>query len=194
MEAIADKLKGMSDDVARKYLDDLEEAVKSIRKGELPKATNQRLKELADEFLESIPRMKDKKGAVCAIQFKGEVFYGRSFKGFNKGKFPDLHPILDKWIKNKWLEMEKGIVSEVIHHGKCAEVDALNQLLYSLENQFGKLNLDKAKNLLNKNAISKALDVNKDINRHGIFKEACKSCNPMLEYFNIIEDLTELKI
>lgn len=38
-------------------------------------------------------------GAVCAIQYKGEVFYGRSFKGFNKGEFPDLHPILDKWIK-----------------------------------------------------------------------------------------------
>lgn len=96
--------------------------------------------------------------------------------------------------KKKWLEMEKGVVSEVIHHGKCAEVDALNQLLYSLENQFGKLNLDKVKNLLNNNAISKALDVNKNIKQHGEFKEACKSCNPMLEYFNIIEDLTELKI
>ncbi len=194
VEAIAKKLKGMSDDVAEKYLDDLEEAIKIIRKGELPKATNQRLKIFANEFLESIPRMKDRKGAVCAIQYKGEVFYGRSFKGLERGVFPDLHPLLDAWVRKRWKEMELGKVTRLWQHGKCAEVDALNQLLYSLENQFGKLNLDKVKNLLDKNAISKALDVSKNIKLHGEFKEACKSCNPMLEYFNIIEDLTELKI
>ena len=91
------------------------------------------------------------------------------------------------------MEMEKGIVMEVGWHGKCAEVDALNQLLYSLEKKYGKLNIDKVKQLLEGNTISKAFDVNKDVNIHGGFKKACDSCNPMLKHFKIIEDLTELK-
>lgn len=193
VDEIAKTLKGMSDDAAEKYLDELAESIKSIKEGKLPSKANKKLKELADEFLASIPKSRDKKGAVCAIQYKGEVFYGRSFKGLNRGQFPDLHPLLDLWIKKRWKEMELGKVDRLWQHGKCAEVDALNQLFYNLEKKYGKLNPDKVKELLEGNTISKALDINKDTNIHGRFKEACKSCNPMLEHFGIIEDLTELK-
>ncbi len=80
-----------------------------------------------------------------------------------------------------------------MQHGKCVEVDALNQLLNTLENRYGKLSLEKVKKLLDKNSISKALEIHKKPEIHGNFKEACNSCDPMLEYFKIIEDLTELK-
>jgi hypothetical protein len=186
------KLKDKSDDFVKKYLDDLEEAMIAIKHKKLPRKTNIKLKSFADEVINSITRSRDKKGAVCAIQFKGEVFLGRSFKGYGRGKFPELHPLLDDWVKKRWKLIEDGKVLFNGQHGKCAEVDALNKLLLVLEKNYGKLTLEKVKRILGGNTISKALEINKKVEIHGKFKEACKSCNPMLKEFNIIEDLTEL--
>ncbi|MCO6161665.1 hypothetical protein [Flavobacterium sp. NRK F7] len=71
---------------------------------------------------------------------------------------------------------------------------SLDTYIDEIVSQFEKFNFDKVKIILGKNTISKALDINKDLNRHKEFKKACDSCNPMLEHFNIIEDVTELKI
>lgn len=116
-------------------------------------------------------------------------------KGIGRGEFPNIHPILDKYIRRIWKDVElvKDIKMRHWQHGKCAEVNALDQLLYYLENKHGKLNLDQVKELLFDKTISKALDMNRDISKHGRFKNACKSCNPMLKFFNIIEDITDLK-
>jgi hypothetical protein len=173
-------------------LDDLEESLIAIKHKKLPRKTNIRLKSFADEVINSITRSRDRKGAVCAIQFKGEVFLGRSFKGYERGKFPELHPLLDHWVKKRWKLIEDGKVLFNGQHGKCAEVDALNKLLLVLEKNYGKLTLEKVKRILGGNTISKALEINKKVEIHGKFKEACLSCNPMLKEFNIIEDLTEL--
>lgn len=193
VEELAKKLKKLNNEEAKNYLDDLYYSLSAIKSKKLPEKTNIILRKYADEVIQAIQRSKDKKGAVCAIQYKGDVFYGKSFKGIERGKFPELHPILNDWVQKRWAKMDEGIIERLWQHGKCAEVDALNQLLHSLEKRYGKLSLEKVRDLLDQNSISKALEIHKKSEIHGNFKEACNSCYPMLEDFKIIEDLTELK-
>ncbi len=113
VEELAEKLKGLDDAEAKKYLDDLSDSLFAIKAKKLPEKTSLRLRKYADEVVQAIQRSKDKKGAVYAIQYKGEVFYGKSFKGFERGKFPELHPILDDWVQKRWAKMDEGIVERL---------------------------------------------------------------------------------
>ncbi|NVK08263.1 MAG: hypothetical protein HWD89_04375 [Tenacibaculum sp.] len=193
IDELAEKLKKLGEADAKKYLDELEESLIAIKAKRLPNKTNLRLQKYADEVVEAIQRSRDKKGAVCAIQYKGESFYGKSFKGYSREELPPMHHLVEDYIKPIHKKMVSGQIDMFGQHGKCAEVDALSQLFYHLEKIYGRLTLEKAKNLIENNTISKALEIHKKSEIHGRFKEACKSCNPMLKYFEIIEDLTELK-
>ncbi|WP_281979503.1 YwqJ-related putative deaminase [Tenacibaculum mesophilum] len=193
IDELAEKLKKLSEAEAKKYLGELEESLIAIKAKRLPNKTNLRLQKYADEVVEAIQRSRDKKGAVCVIQYKGESFYGKSFKGYSREELPPMHHLVEDYIKPIHKKMVSGQIDMFGQHGKCAEVDALSQLFYYLEKIYGRLTLEKAKNLIENNTISKALEIHKKSEIHGRFKEACKSCNPMLKYFEIIEDLTELK-
>lgn len=187
------KIKVKGDDAVKKYLDEIQENLSFIKIKRLPNKTNLRLKRYADEVIEAIQRSRDKKGAVCVIQYKGEAFYGKSFKGYPREELPPMHHLVEDYIKPVHKKMVSGQIDMFGQHGKCAEVDALSQLFSHLEKIYGKLALGRARKLLEKNTISKALEIHKKPEIHGGFKEACKSCNPMLEHFKIIEDLTEFK-
>jgi len=54
------------------------------------------------------------------------------------------------------------------------------------------MSIEKAREVL-KGSVSKAKSINNNntprgILSHGLHKSACRSCNPLLKYFNIIED------
>ena len=81
VEELAEKLKGMSDEAAEKYLDDLAESIKSIKEGKLPSKANRKLRKLADEFLASIPNQEIKKVLFVLFNLKERFFMVKVIKG-----------------------------------------------------------------------------------------------------------------
>lgn len=187
------ELKSGGKDRVKKSLDNAK-----IRKvGNLSKKAIERLKKLADETLADRLRLPSKirnkgKGAVCIIEFGDKIYEGISIKGLARGVYREgMHPLLDDWIRTKDKIQRASELGYNVQHGKCAEVDALDKLLWDIDPRGEFSSLESIKDLLNFKAVSKALDTHKDELIHKGYKEACRSCNPMLEDFGILEDINK---
>jgi hypothetical protein len=154
------------------------------------KGLNDLVKKTWDEIL--LLSKKKHKGAVSILEHpKYGIINGKSIKGIVRGEFPSgLHPLLDDWVRTVYKKMNDGIIPRNWQHGKCAEVDAISSLLWKID-PTGKAGIDKIRKIL-EGTVSKAADLNKQRSLHGAFKPACKSCNPLLRYFNIIQDINKI--
>lgn len=163
----------------------------SLKLSSKAKKTLQDLVVTAWDEVSRLPSKK-RKGAVCVMEHpKYGIITGISIKGISRGKLPDnLYPILDDWLRVTLKKMDDKIIPRNWQHGKCAEVSVLSELLWKIDPS-GKLNINQIRKILN-GTISKAADLNKNPALHGNFKPACFSCNPMLKYFNIFQDINKI--
>lgn len=178
----------MTDDEFGRYLDDFVRAFE----GKLSYRALDELEILLDRVwlkLQSLPSRK-RKGAVSIIEHPIlGIFKGQSIKGIPRGVLPDgLHPVLKSWLDETLKFMERGLIKRNWQHGKCAEVDALSKLLWKIDPS-GKLGINEIREQV-KGSISRAIELSSKSELHGSFKKACDSCNPMLDFFKIIEDET----
>lgn len=119
-----------------------------------------------------------------------------SSKGIHKHSLPNLrHPLVNDWLKN----IANPKLRSRRTHGKCAEPLAISDYLYRAEELLnikkGKMTIEQAREAL-KGSISKAKSIhNNPENKlaHGLHKGACKSCNPLLKHFEILEDINTKK-
>lgn len=90
-----------------------------------------------------------------------------------------------------WQKHLNGSIKLPEHHGKCAEVVNISEWLWKIDPK-GKMKIGEARKLF-QGVSSHAKQIGnlkvkgKVVLSHGEYKEACNSCNPLLEYFNIKE-------
>jgi YwqJ-like deaminase len=195
IEEFALKLKGMADDVAKKYLDDLAE---SLRFGKFSLASSLRLlEEAANEALRLWPNALKRPGAVAILEGRigGKVRQIIKYSTGGQGlKIADLfkkyHPLVKEWIEQLPKEIRfKGT------RGKCGENFTISEWLYEIEKskgiKQGALTLEQARAEM-EGVVSKAKSIqNKKLPNivQGLDKKACQYCNPLLKHFNIKEVL-----
>lgn len=173
------------------YLDELLETRKLNLLGKVSDEAIQTLKIMADEALKW--QSKKRPQACSVLEGKGKQLFNYSFKQkLPAGKFPkDLHPLVDKWVKDKWELHKKGKIKLPEHHGKCAEVKNISEYLKQIDPQ-GKFTMIQAKEAF-EGFVSHARQIG-DRRRKGVvtlphkdYKKACDSCIDILEDFNINE-------
>lgn len=203
MEKFFDKINdisksgGNSKKKTKEYLDELAEANRLKKLGKLSKKAVKLLDNAVDEALIKWKIVEKRPGAASVIE---GVVNGKtlrivkySAKGIHKDTLKKLrHPLVNDWLDNiANLNLRKRGT-----HGKCAEPLAISEFLFEAEKILGinkgKITLKQAQDIL-KSSISKAKSINnnnlpKGKLSHGLHKSACNSCNPLLNYFNIIED------
>jgi hypothetical protein len=142
------------------------------------------LKKYADNAVLGFTKLK-RPTVVSVLEGNGK----RVFAYSNKAKLAadeipkGLHPLVKKWLN----DADKTI-KQIPHHGKCAEPSAISKWLWEVDPK-GKMKIDQARKQFER-VVSKAVNIEskkvKPID-HATYKEACKSCNPLLDYFNITE-------
>ncbi|WP_298515137.1 YwqJ-related putative deaminase [uncultured Kordia sp.] len=133
-----------------------------------------------------------RKGAVSIMEHpKYGTIGGGSIKGLARGILPDhFHPVLKDWLQGVLKKMDDGVIPRSWQHGKCAEAEVLSELLWRIDPS-GKMDINKIRKIL-EGTISKAADLSTNAATRGSFKPACKSCAPMLKYFNILQDINPI--
>lgn len=95
-----------------------------------------------------------------------------------------LHPLVKEWLE----KISDLNLRSRPQHGKCAEPAAISKWLWEIDPK-GKMKINTARKEF-EGVMSKAKAIKgttfKSIH-HGEIKPACKSCNPLLKYFNIKE-------
>jgi CRISPR/Cas system CSM-associated protein Csm2 small subunit len=147
------------------------------------------LSKMADEALlwsnKRMPR------ACAVLEGNGVTIFNYSFKKkLPPGVYPpDLHPLIHQWLTEMWTRYKKGLMKLPEHHGKCAEVINISDWLKKVDPEF-KMSIDEAR-LHFEGVVSHSRQIGDMKNgsklKHGDYKEACDSCNPLLNYFNITE-------
>ncbi|MBL7789579.1 MAG: hypothetical protein JNL75_07070, partial [Chitinophagales bacterium] len=148
------------------------------------------LKTMADDALKLPTKERPK---ACGVLEGIETVFNYSYKKkLPAGVFPDdLHPLVDKWVREMWELHIKGKLRLPEHHGKCAEVMNISQYLKKIDPK-GKMTIEEARKAL-EGFVSHAKQITDDIRKgeivlkHGEYKKACNSCNPQLKHFNIKE-------
>jgi hypothetical protein len=172
------KALGLVDEVAVKAISLSDEALKI-------------LKAMADGALKWPSKNRPK--ACSVLEGKGSSIFNYNFKQkLPVGKFPeDLHPLVDKWIKDMWELHKKGTIELPKHHGKCAEVRNISEWLKRVDPD-GKMTIREAREAF-EGVVSHAKEIGdvkqsgRIVVKHNDYKKACNSCNPLLKYFNIVE-------
>jgi YwqJ-like deaminase len=180
VEELAEKLKGMGEEAAEKYLDDLFEA--SLK---LIEEAIGILKRMADEALNWVAK---KRPTACSVlEGQGKRLFNYSFKQkLGPGIFPeDLHHLVKEWLEIMWKEYKNGLRELPQHHGKCAEVINISDWLKSIDIT-GKMSITEARKSF-EGVVSQAKEISKIASDHNKYKRACGSCNLLLKIFNIKE-------
>ena len=142
------------------------------------------LKKYADNAILGYTKLQ-RPTVVSVLEGNGK----RVFAYSNKAKLAaneipkGLHPLVKKWLKEA-----DEVIQQRPQHGKCAEPSAISKWLWEFDPN-GKMTIEQARKQFD-GVVSKAINIeSKKIKRiqHGTYKEACKSCNPLLEFFNITE-------
>jgi hypothetical protein len=158
--------------------------------------------QISDEALEFLKKMADdalklkskERSKVCGVLEGIETIFNYSYKKkLPAGVFPeDLHPLVDRWVKEMWELSKKGKIKKLpMHHGKCAEVMNISQYLKKIDPK-GKMTIEEARKTF-EGFISHAIQIGDEIRKgekimgHGNYKKACNSCKPLLKHFNIKE-------
>ena len=99
------------------------------------------------------------------------------------------HPLVDEWLE----VLAPEVLQRRGTHGRCAEPINISEWLFRAEEALkipkGSLKIEQAREIFS-SVISKAKAIqNNDVDKliHRLDKQACRSCNPLLKYFNIIE-------
>ncbi len=108
------------------------------------------------------------------------------------------HKLVNDWLqidaKEIFMDLEKtkSIFSRATH-GRCAEPVNISMILFEAEKilklKANTITLNQAKEIF-KNSYSKATRIHnssKSKLAHGLHKDTCPSCNPLLEHFGITE-------
>lgn len=154
---------------------------------------------ISDESLAKLISMADdakkiskrKRPSVCGVlEGKGQTIFNYSLKEkLPAGVFPEYkHKLVEQWVKDMWEKHLRGEIKLPEHHGKCAEVMNIDEYLFKIDPQ-SKFTLDQArKEFEGFVSHTRQIGDNPKINiKHGDYKRACDSCNPLLKHFNIDE-------
>lgn len=151
------------------------------------------LKQYADDALIKWKNLYLRPGAVGILEgeINGKIYQVISYssKALTKDQIIGRrHKLVQEWLT----EIADIKLRRRPTHGKCAEPICISEFLFEIERQQGmkanSLKIDEARKILSKSK-SKALRIDnvKEPLIHGLRKEACATCNPMLKYFNIKE-------
>jgi hypothetical protein len=145
-----------------------------------------KLLNMADTAITFVKKQRPK--ACAVLEGNGKAIFNYSNKeSLPPGVYPsDLHPLVIEWLNITWL---KESVLLPLHHGKCAEVMNISEWLKIIDPKL-KMAIEDARKEF-EGVISYAINIGEtqkgQILKHGDYKKACNSCNPLLEYFNITE-------
>ncbi|NOQ75550.1 MAG: hypothetical protein GQ574_26305 [Crocinitomix sp.] len=182
-----ERLRKLSDEDFGRYLDGVLEALTKELK--ISSASLKVLLKMADEAL--LLSSKKRPKACAVLEAFGKKMFNFSFKRkLPPGVYPDsLHPLVRKWLDDMWLKYKLGQIKIPEHHGKCAEVVNISDWLKSVDPKL-KMSIDEAREMFDgvKSHARQIGDMKGGEKlKHGDYKKACDSCNPLLEYFNITE-------
>lgn len=175
-----------------------ENGVKKELQKNASKLSRKALKKLDDLVEEARIKWKileERAGVAAVLQGKvngKELIIGKyTAKGIHKDTLTNLrHPVINHWLN----EIAEKALRNRRTHGRCAEPLAISEYLFEAEKLLGiakgKMTMEQAKKVLS-GTVSKAKRIHNSKDSklaHGLHKSACKSCNPLLSYFKIIED------
>lgn len=130
-------------------------------------------------------------GAVLEGNLNGSnaIIKNYSGRGLTKAqRRGKMHPLVLEWLDNA-----PEILRKRPTHGNCAETFNISDWLFEAERKMkmkkGSMKIDKARSVFD-GVVSKAKAIeNNNVDKlvHGLHKNACPSCNPMLKHFNITE-------
>lgn len=143
------------------------------------------LKNYADNAVLGYSKQK-RPSVVSVLEGNGKRIFAYSNKAsLASNDIPKgLHPLVKNWLTNE----ADDIIKQIPHHGKCAEPASISKWLWEIDPK-GKIKIQTARKEF-EGVVSKAINIRGrkvSIKNHGIYKEACNSCNPLLKYFNIQE-------
>lgn len=152
------------------------------------------LRQYADEALTTWKDAFTRPGAVGVLEgeINGKIYQAVSYssKGILKSKLVGRrHRLVQEWLT----EIAEKEIKSRRNHGKCAEPVCISEFLFEAEKQLGmkanSMKIQQAREILSKSRSRAVAIPNGEADRliHGLTKKACRSCNPMLHYFKIIE-------
>lgn len=147
-----------------------------------------------DDALRKWKNPVNRPGVVAILEGKinGKIvtITGYTSKGLTKAQIrARRHPLVDEWLE--FLAPSK--LRKRPTHGKCAEPINISEWIFEVEKALnmkkGSMKIEQARKIFSEVA-SKAISIQNG-NAHqfinGLDKVACRSCNPLLKYFNIAE-------
>jgi hypothetical protein len=152
------------------------------------------LRQYADEALTKWKDAFKRPGAVGVLEgeINGKIYQAVSYssKGILKSKLVGRrHRLVQEWLT----EIAEKEIKSRRNHGKCAEPICISEFLFEAEKQLGmkvnSMKIEQAREILSKTRSRAVAIPNGEADKliHGLTKKACRSCNPMLHYFKIVE-------
>ncbi|CAL2089071.1 YwqJ-related putative deaminase [Tenacibaculum sp. 190524A05c] len=193
IEELSKVLEKLNDKSREKIISRILERSRSVLK--LSRNGLAKLDSFVDEALQ-IPKEK-RTGAAAVLEGtingKLEVLVNYTSKGLNKSQIRGRrHKLVDDWLE-VIAKRDYPHLFQRRNHGRCAEPINISEWLFKAEKSLGikknGMTIDQAR-VVFADVVSKAKSIeNTGVDKlsHGLHKNACRTCNPLLDYFNIKE-------
>ncbi|SNR17732.1 YwqJ-related putative deaminase [Tenacibaculum jejuense] len=152
-----------------------------------------KLDTFVDEALQIPKEIRTGAAAVLegTINGKLEVLVNYTSKGLKKSQIRGRrHKLVDNWLEII-AKRDYPHLFQRRNHGRCAEPINISEWLFKSEESLGikknGMTIDQARVIFS-DVVSKAKSIeNSGVDKlsHGLHKNACRTCNPLLSYFNI---------